>query len=109
MLVEVFESFGARVLAAATGAEATKHMCGARPDVIVSDIGLAGEDGITVLRELREKHGARGIPALALTAYVRPQDRDAVLAAGFDAHVPKPVDVEHLHRAVAELLSGRRA
>jgi signal transduction histidine kinase/CheY-like chemotaxis protein len=107
MLVEVFESFGARVLEAATGAEAIEKLCGARPDVIVSDIGLAGEDGITVLRELREKHGARAIPALALTAYVRPQDRDAVLAAGFDAHVPKPVEVEQLHRAVADLLSRR--
>jgi signal transduction histidine kinase/CheY-like chemotaxis protein len=109
VLVEVLESFGARVLPAASGAEAIEHLRGGtRPDVIVSDIGLAGEDGIAVLRLLRGKHGAEGIPALALTAYVRPEDRDAVLAAGFDAHVPKPVELEQLHCVVAGLLSGRR-
>jgi signal transduction histidine kinase/CheY-like chemotaxis protein len=108
LLVDLFESRGARVFGAATSAEAIGHLRAARPDVIVSDIGLAGESGLTVLGELRERHGARGIPAVALTAYVRPQDRDAALAAGFDAHVPKPVEVEELHRVVAELLSGRR-
>ena len=108
LLADLFESRGARVFGAATSAEAIGHLRTARPDVIVSDIGLAGESGLTVLGELRERHGARGIPAVALTAYVRPQDRDAALAAGFDAHLPKPVEVEELHRVVAALLSGRR-
>jgi signal transduction histidine kinase/CheY-like chemotaxis protein len=107
--VEVFESCGARVVAAATGAEAIEHLRGTRPDVIVSDVGLSGEDGLTLLRELRGKHGAGGVPAIALTAYVRPEDRDDVLAAGFDAHVAKPVDIQHLRRTVAELLTRGRA
>jgi len=102
--VELFESRGARVFAAATGAEAIEHVRATRPQVIVSDIGLAGEDGLTLLRELRERHGARGIPAVALTAYVSPPDRNAVLAAGFDVHVPKPVDVQQLLGAIAALL-----
>ncbi len=104
LLVELFESRGARVFAAATGAEAIEHVRATRPQVIVSDIGLAGEDGLTLLRELRERHGARGIPAVALTAYVSPPDRNAVLAAGFDVHVPKPVDVQQLLGAIAALL-----
>jgi signal transduction histidine kinase/ActR/RegA family two-component response regulator len=108
LLVELFESRGARVMGAATGAEAIDHLRGTRPDVILSDIGLAGEDGRSLLRKLREKHGARAIPAVALTAYVRSQDRAAVLAAGFDAHVAKPVDVGQLLPVVAKLLRGQR-
>ena len=108
LVVELLETCGARVLGAATGAEAIDHMRRTRPDLIVSDIGLAGEDGRILLREMREKHGARGIPAVALTAYVRPQDREAVLAAGFDRHVAKPVEFQQLLRVITELLRGRR-
>jgi CheY-like chemotaxis protein len=107
LLMQLFESSGACVLNAATGAEAIELVRCSRPDVIVSDIGLGGEDGRTLLRELREKHGAEGIPAIALTAYARPQERDLVLAAGFDAHVAKPVQVQQLLGVVAALSAGR--
>jgi CheY-like chemotaxis protein len=62
-----------------------------RPDIIVSDVGLPGEDGLTFLRRLRQLPGG-DVPAVALTAFVRPEDRDLALAAGFDAHVAKPIE-----------------
>jgi CheY-like chemotaxis protein len=105
MLVTLFESCGARVLEASSGAEAIARLKRTRPDVIVSDIGLRGEDGITLLRELRQNHGAAAIPALALTAYARPQERAAGFAAGFDAYVAKPIDFQKLLEAISEVLS----
>lgn len=59
----------------------------------IRDRGAGRAPGGAHALELRERHGARGIPAVALTAYVSPPDRYAVVAAGFDVHVPKPVDV----------------
>jgi signal transduction histidine kinase len=108
LLVQLFEASGARVCEAASGEEAIGHLLREKPDVIVSDIGLRGEDGLALLKELRGRHGAEGIPAVALTAFVRAEDRERALAAGFDAHVAKPVEAGRLVRTVAELLHARR-
>lgn len=64
------------------------------PSVIVSDVGMPGEDGYALIQKLRALPEKRGgsVPVIALTAYARPQDRTNVLLAGFDTHVAKPVD-----------------
>jgi PAS domain S-box-containing protein len=79
-------------------------------DVLVSDIGMPGSDGYDLIARLRTRereHGGR-IPAVALTAYASEEDRDRALAAGFSAHVPKPVSPGALARAVADAV-GRPA
>jgi len=102
LIVGVLEGAGARVLAASTVREAVDRAASVRPDVLVADLGLPGEDGYVLLARMRERFP--GIPALALTAYARATDRDRVLAAGFQRHVIKPVDPEELLRFVAALL-----
>lgn len=76
------------------------------PDVLVSDIGLPGEDGLSLIRRLRENSRFRGLPAVALTAYSSKRDVAAALAAGFQEHVVKPVQVQVLSEAIARV-SGR--
>jgi signal transduction histidine kinase/CheY-like chemotaxis protein len=75
-----------------------------RPDVLVSDIEMPGEDGYSLIKNVRALDPAQGgrTPAIALTAYGRAQDRKRCLAAGFDLHVPKPVDP----RELTSLISG---
>jgi CheY-like chemotaxis protein len=76
------------------------------PHLLISDIGLPGEDGYALIRHLRSLDTAQPVPAIAVTAFVRAEDRQRVLEAGFDDHVPKPVDAERLI-AVAMRLLGR--
>jgi CheY-like chemotaxis protein len=75
------------------------------PHVLVSDIGMAGEDGYALIRALRARPRERGgaIPAIALTAFARPEDRARALAAGYQAHLAKPLDAPELVAAIADL------
>jgi len=79
------------------------------PDVIVSDIGLPGVDGYQLLKSIRARSadGAR-VPALALTAFARSEDRELALSAGFDEHLAKPVDPDRLLSIVAGLARKAR-
>ena len=79
------------------------------PDVLLSDIGMPGESGYDLIRQVRALPRDRGgdVPAAALTAYVRPEDRRKVLGAGFMMHVPKPVDPAELVAVVAALARAR--
>jgi CheY-like chemotaxis protein len=79
-----------------------------KPHVLVSDIEMPGEDGYSFIRKVREMVGSDGgqIPAVALTAYGRPEDRVRSLSAGFSMHVSKPVDPVELGVIVANL-AGR--
>ena len=81
-----------------------------RPDVLVSDIGLPDEDGYSLMRRIRALPRERGggIPAAALTAYARTEDRMQALLAGFQIHVPKPVQPAELI-AVVSSLAARKA
>jgi signal transduction histidine kinase len=76
-----------------------------RPHVIVCDLAMPGDDGFVLIREVRSWTDPV-VPALALTAYARPEDRDRVLAAGFRDHLSKPVDPRALLEAVARLAAG---
>jgi len=77
-----------------------------RPDVVISDIEMPGEDGYSLIRNIRALAPDAGgaTPAIALTAYGRPQDRARSLAAGFTMHVPKPVDPGELTAIVAGII-----
>lgn len=79
-----------------------------RLDILVSDIGMPNEDGYTLLRRVRSLPPERGgrIPAVALTAYARTEDRRAALLAGFQSHVAKPVELSELIAVIANL-TGR--
>jgi CheY-like chemotaxis protein len=107
MLVMVLEQAGATVSAVASAEEALVALERAVPDVLVSDIGLPGEDGHELIRKVRALEAKRGgrIPALALTAYAGPEARGKALTAGFDLQVSKPVVPAELV-AQAALLAG---
>jgi CheY-like chemotaxis protein/two-component sensor histidine kinase len=99
---------GADVRAASSAAEALGVIDELNPDVLVSDIAMPGEDGYELIRKLRSResrsHG-RHLPAVALTAYARQEDRERALRAGYQEHLAKPVEPAHLATVVANLVS----
>jgi PAS domain S-box-containing protein len=101
-------SHGAEVRACASATEALRTLDEWRPDVLVSDIGMPVEDGYGLMRKVRERGPERCglIPAIALTAYARAEDARMALKAGYQAHVPKPVEPVELATVVASL-AGR--
>jgi PAS domain S-box-containing protein len=103
MLKVAFESRGYTSAACATPEEALRVAESERFDIIVSDIGLPRIDGYELIARLREMPHLRGVPALALTGYAAQRDAEAALAAGFDAHVPKPVDPAELAERMDQL------
>jgi PAS domain S-box-containing protein len=101
---------GARVVTAESASEALQWLAHHVPDVLISDIGMPEVDGYQLLRKMRECGGpaSAGIPAVALTAYARREDRTHALAAGYNAHVAKPVDPSELLKTIATV-AGRIA
>ena len=104
LIVRILTDAGAQVSDAANAEAAMSQIRVAVPDVLVSDIGMAQLDGYQLLRQLRSNgYDADRLPAIALTAFSRTQDRSDALAAGFQAHLAKPVKAEALVSAVATL------
>lgn len=105
LLKRVLEHQGAVVTCFASADEAMTALKTSRPSVIVSDVGMPGVDGYQMIRALRagEARDSR-IPALALTAFARGEDRKRALLAGFQAHLAKPFDVGELVLLVADLV-----
>jgi PAS domain S-box-containing protein len=95
----------AEVMLAASADEALELVRKTRPDVLVSDIGMPGADGYDLIRRVRQLPDAEGggVPAVALTAFARSEDRRRVLLAGYEAHVAKPVVPEELVAVVASV------
>jgi CheY-like chemotaxis protein len=108
-MTAVLEKEGVRVTAVSSPDEALEAIRRESPDVLLSDIEMPGEDGHSLIRRVRELPADRGgeIPAAALTAYARGEDRQKALRAGFQVHVAKPVRPEELTAVIAEL-AGRR-
>ena len=102
-LRRLLEAHGAVVRGAGSADEALAAFSAARPDVLVSDIGLPDVDGYQLLARIRalDTPGARTVPAVALTAYARDEDRRRALGAGFQAHIAKPVEATELVAAIA--------
>jgi PAS domain S-box-containing protein len=103
---------GAEVRTASSGAEAIAVLQTWKPDVLVSDVAMPGEDGYTLIGKVRElsDHVVAGIPAIAVTAHARLEDRRRALEAGFEYHIAKPIDRMRLIDAVASAVGrfGRR-
>jgi CheY-like chemotaxis protein len=106
VLREGLEAFGAEVTAVESGLAALDVIGSVRPHVVLSDIALRDVDGYELVRRLRQRgaHAGGDTPAVALTGYARPQDRARALAAGFQAHVAKPVDPDALAGVIASLV-----
>jgi PAS domain S-box-containing protein len=108
MLTALLEGSGARVTVAASAREGLEALRATRPDMLVSDIGMPGEDGYSLIRQVRALSPEEGgrTPSVALTAFARVEDRTRALLAGFQAHCPKPVAPLEL-LAVLGALAGR--
>ncbi|HTN90659.1 MAG TPA: PAS domain-containing protein, partial [Sorangium sp.] len=106
MVAFVLEETGARVTLAGSMGEAMAVLERQRPDVLISDIGMPGESGYALIKQVRAagREEIRGIPAVALTAYARMEDRRRALMAGFQEHVAKPIDPSGLVTVIAELV-----
>jgi hypothetical protein len=96
---------GAQVTSAASVGQAIDLIDQWQPDVLISDIGMPGEDGYDLIRQVRARSSDRRgeIPAIALTALGRTQDRLKVLSAGYQMHVPKPIEPIELVTVIASV------
>jgi len=108
LVARILVAAGADVRSCASAAEALEAIDRWQPSVLVSDVSMPDEDGYSLVRKLRELAPNRGgdIPAVALTGYARTEDRTRALVAGFQMHVPKPVEATELIMVVASL-AGR--
>lgn len=107
-LQQILEHCNAEVLTASSAREALEALPRWRPDILISDIGMPGEDGYELIRRVRELPAESGgrTPAAALTAFARGEDRRRALLAGFQMHIAKPVEVKELAAVVANLVRG---
>jgi CheY-like chemotaxis protein len=110
LLTEALTTFGAEVSSASTCEDALEHIRqsapGRLPHVILSDLGMPTSDGFDLihrLRMLRSEAGGR-IPAIAVTGYANPEDRQRALAAGYDGHLAKPIDPSEVALAVRRIV-----
>jgi len=104
------EQYGAETMAVASAAEAFDALQKFKPDVLVCDIGMPGEDGYDLIKRVRalELDQGGGTPAIALTAFAGVEDRQRAISAGYQMHVAKPVEPESLVEAIT-ILSGRKS
>jgi signal transduction histidine kinase/CheY-like chemotaxis protein len=101
LLQTILTRSGARVRVAESAATALRILAGEWPDIVISDIEMPGEDGYSLIRKIRlQEPPSQRVPAIALTAYTRSVDRVRALAAGFQAHMSKPVEPAELVAAV---------
>jgi CheY-like chemotaxis protein len=116
ILTQALGEYGAQVTAVSSGAEALALLSdppgGRRPDALILDIAMPDEDGYTVLKKVRALEDGQGaaadrIPAIALTAYARSEDRLRALQSGFNMHVAKPVEPAELAVVIANLTTRR--
>jgi PAS domain S-box-containing protein len=110
LLQAVLEQCGAEVKVVRSAQEALEQIGRFKPDVLVSDIGMPEEDGYELIRQVRRLPPEAGgtIPAVALTAYARAEDRLRVLREGYQMHVPKPVELAELVAVIASLVQRPR-
>jgi len=107
LLVRLLEEVGAIVTAAGSVVEAIKALESSKPEILVSDIGMPGEDGFDLIRQVRSLgHHPRDLPAVALTAFTQKDDQRRAVLAGFQVHLSKPADPHDLTSVIASL-AGR--
>ena len=106
LLSMILQEAGAEVTTASSANEALATFERQRPDVLVSDIGMPDGDGYSLIRKVRLLEGESGakVPAVALTAFARAEDRGEALGSGFQAHLPKPIEPSELTALIARLI-----
>jgi CheY-like chemotaxis protein len=102
----LFEMQGARVTTAESAAAAIEAFRGLRPDIVISDLGLPGEDGYMFLRRLRALDAGSDVPVIAFSGYARESEAARCREAGCAAYLVKPVDPEVMMRTVAATLAA---
>ncbi len=112
-LRSLLTTLGARVKTLETAESAIAFLTESKPDVLISDLGMPGRDGYSLIKEIRAREKEMGafehLPAVALTAYGRVEDRVEVFASGFDSHVVKPADPAELAAVIKRLVEARRS
>jgi PAS domain S-box-containing protein len=110
LIERILEDRGARCASAASVPEAFSHLTRERFDIVLSDIGLPEQDGYEFMRQMRAREPEIGgpIPAIAVTAYARPEDRQRSLLAGYQMHLAKPIEARELVAAIASILRVSR-
>ena len=105
LLREILETAGAQVTTVTSGQEALDAVEKIAPRVVIADIGMPGTDGFELIRRIRQwpERSIREVPAAALTAYARSEDRQRALRSGFQVHLAKPIDPGELVVAVAAI------
>ncbi len=105
LVSEVLQAAGARVSTASSADDALRILDAEQPDVVVADLGMPHVDGFQFIDRVRRhrKPRVRAVPAAALTAYARSEDRMKALAAGFQIHLAKPIDPAELVTTIASL------
>lgn len=107
MTEAILESAGAEVVVAASAGEALHAINGQKFDALVADIGMPERDGYWLIRAIRSLSASDGgaMPAVALTAWTAPKDREEAVAAGYNRHLGKPIDPNALVLAVSALVA----
>ena len=110
LINRILSRYGAAVETAGSGAEALQSIVVRRPHVLIMDIGMPDEDGYSVIRKVRQLSPEAGgnVPAIALTAFARLEDRRRAILSGFQMHMSKPVEPSELVAIVASLGKSAR-
>ena len=110
LVAVILSQYGAEVITAASVAEAIDALAHFVPDILISDIAMPGEDGYSLIRQVRALEAFQGVlPAIALTAYAGEAEHALALEAGFQMHLSKPVDPLELVAVVGSLAARRLA
>lgn len=97
------DTFGCEVFTATDALEGIKLAAQTRPELIISDIGMPAMDGNELMRKLRKTKGLERVPAIALSGYDHPEDKELSFAAGYNAHLAKPTDMRKLLSLIKKL------
>jgi two-component system cell cycle response regulator DivK len=105
---DILQHNGHETLEATTGADGVSLAVAHRPDLVLMDIQLPDIDGIEVLRRIREVKELDGMPVVAVSASVMPDDQQKIVTSGFDAFVTKPINLKQFLETVKRFLDGGR-
>jgi CheY-like chemotaxis protein len=111
MLALMLETCGATVRTVGSASEALDAMAEQRPDVLLADLGMAEEDGYSLIRRWRLREKQELLPqtaAIAVTAYASAADRERALLAGYNGHISKPVDAVELVKVIGDVIATRK-
>lgn len=106
LMRDVLQLKGYTVLDAVTGAEGVRIAIEAKPDLVLMDIGLPDIDGIAALAQIRANEASRGIPMLAVSASEMPDEKQRIVASGFDAYITKPLNMKSFVETIEKFIGN---